>query len=155
MKFKIQAGAEIDVATRREVREELEAVGAVWRGELARGLRWRTASMIGAVDSGGALTLGASGDQWIGPPAGMVWACKRITVSAGYTPATQTLSLYRGSTSDTALIIPDLSGYDQLFDEPLRGGERLVVAGSSLTASATITVTVLAREAPEFLAWRL
>ncbi len=156
MKFKIQAGTEIEVATRREVREEIEAAGTAWRGELARGLRWRTASMLGTVSAAGALTLGDSGDQWIGPPQGMVWACKRISVSASYTPATQALSLYRGSVSDTALIIPDLSGYDQLYDEPLRGGERLVVAAASgLTNGAQITVTVLAREAPEFLAWRL
>lgn len=155
MKVTIKAGAEIDTLTRGELAAELAAAGTAWRHELSRGVAHRTATMIGVVTAGGTLTLGETGDQVIGPTAGMFWSCRRITVGDGYTPASQRLSLYRDSVSPSTLIVPDLTGYDELYGEPLRSGERLVVDGASLTASAAIWVTVYALEAPEYLSWRL
>lgn len=155
MKVKIQAGAEIDVLSRQELAAELAAAGTSWRTEQAKGVTWRTASMWGTVTAGSTLTLGETGDQVIGPEQGMLWGCQRISVGDGYTPASQVLRLHRNNTDMSTLICPDLSGYDQLYGEILRGGDRLVVTGASLTASAIVWVTVLAREVPEYLIGRL
>lgn len=155
MKFRFNAGAELDMLTQGELRAELAAAAVAWRTEQARGITWRKASMFADSTAGGALLMGESGDQRLGPDSGMVWKLHRISVSGGYVPASHALALYADSVSDSSLIVPDLlTGYQELYGEILTGGQTLVLSGTA-TASTRVWVTVLAQEAPEYLAWKL
>lgn len=157
MKFKIQAGAEIDVATKKEVRDEIEAARTSWIGEVARGDRFRRFSAYAYSDAAGTVAVGQTG-QYIGPAEGFVWSVTRFAVTSGYDPATQVLSLTLGSdaTTGSAVIIPDLGTYNDLSGNQLvlYPGDRLYVVGT-VAASSRVWVTGQARELPISLAWRL
>ncbi len=154
MKFKIQAGAELDLLTAGEVRGELDRFAANWRAEVARGIRYRRFSIFGDTDGSGVLALGESGDQRAGPSTGFCWLLKRLSVGGGYTPASQSIAFYHSSPNPSSLIDPDL-GAVQDYEEFFAPGETLVFAGTSLTASTRIWVTGQVLEAPEALAWKL
>lgn len=155
MKFKIQAGAEIDVATKKEVRDEIAAAKTSWLAEVARGDRYRKFSAYGDSDALGAIVIGAR-DQRIGPAEGFVWSVTRLAI-IGYDPATQSLAL---ATDDLAtgssVIIPKLSTYHDLSGNQLviYSGDQLYVAGT-VAASTKVWITGQARELPMPLAWRL
>lgn len=87
MKFKIQAGGTIDVATRSEVREEIEAVKTSWFAEVAKGDRYRRISAFGDSDAFGNVVIGdRSNDGQLGPAQGFVWSVNRLAVGSGYNP---------------------------------------------------------------------
>lgn len=152
-KVQIQAGATIDTLNRHELADALAAHLTSWRHENARGIKARRFSAFGDATAGGVLTLGATGDQQIGPPEGFVWNVLRLSVS-NYDPATATIALYHSSVSDSAVIHPDLAVYNTL-DEIVYAGETLVLSGTGLAASARVWATGLVWEAPQSLAWKL
>lgn len=153
MKFKFNAGAELDLLTKDEVRAELAHAQASWIGEVSRGIRFRRVSIYGDADGAGAVTIGATGESTAGPDQGMVWMLRRLSVT-DYDPAATALALYNGSVSDSAVIVPKLATWQTDMDEVLMPGERLVVAGT-VAASARVWVTAQVKEAPISLLWRL
>jgi hypothetical protein len=154
VKFKIQAGGEIDVATRSEVREEIEAVKTSWFAEVAKGDRF--VRFAGAADIvAGTIDFGEYSYEYIGPREGFVWSVKRIAVTV-YDPATDDLALYGGSPSSSTVIIPHMDTLN-LFpgnELVLYPGEHLYVGGM-VTGPGRVWITGQAREIPLSLAWRL
>lgn len=87
MKFKIQAGGTIDVATRDEVRQEIVAASASWFTEVARGDRYRRFSAFSDTDAAGNLVIGDRvSEGQLGPSQGFVWSVNRLAVGGGYDP---------------------------------------------------------------------
>lgn len=152
--IQLKAGAKFNLLDRHELRDELTRHQASWMTEVARGIRPRRFSIVGDATAGGALNIGETGDQRIGPDQGYTWLLKRLSVS-NYTPASQSLGLYHSSTEGSAAIIPFLAASTTLtIDEIIPGGERLIVIGT-VAASARVWVTGSVWEAPEALAWKL
>lgn len=152
-KFKIHAGAEVDVLSKDELRGELEHARASWLGEVARGIRWKRASMFGTSDGAGAITIGENAEAMLSPGEGFVWLVKRLSISS-YDPTTQALALYQGAVSGSALIVPKLAAYTVQMDELLMPKDTLVVSGT-VAATTKIWVTVQVKEAPISLLWRI
>lgn len=153
MKIKIQAGAELETLSPGELRDELTRARAAWISEVSRGVRARRFSATGTSDAGGAITIGVVGDG-VGPDTGMVWLLRRFSVQ-GYNPAgTDTLALYNGSTSGSAVIVPKLQTWQTDMDEFLMPGDRLVVAGT-VAINTQVWITGQVQEAPASLLWRM
>lgn len=155
-KFKINAGAEINVLDKDELRGELAHARASWVSEVAKGVRWKRASMWGTSDGAGLVTIGESGDNQLGPGEGFVWRIRRLSIS-GYdpvAPSLQSLALYQGSANASAIIVPKLGTYNTQMDEVLMPKDTLVVAGTA-AISTKVWVTVQVTEAPVALLWRL
>jgi hypothetical protein len=156
MKFKIQAGGELDILTQKEMHDELKGAMSSWITEVSRGDRYRRFAIFGDSSAGTAVTIGDTAVQSVGPAEGFVWSIKRLALSSGFDPATHTLALFINSPDNSALVHPDLSAYNA-FDENqlvLYPGDRLLVTGTA-TASTRIWLTGQARELPISLAWRL
>lgn len=154
MKFKIQAGAEIDVATRDEVRQEIAAVRSSWMAEVAKGDRFVSFSGFADITAGEVL-IGATGEA-IGPQPGFVWSVTRLALT-NYDPTTDAVAIYRGDVSDSATVIPLMDRRHELFsgnELVLYPGDTLQAAGS-VTGSGRVWLTGQARELPVSLAWRL
>lgn len=157
MKFKIQAGAEIDIPSRKEISDDMNAAFTSWIAEVAQGDRYRRVTMYGTAAAGtGAITLGDTAGQEIVCPPGFVWAVKCLAVPEGYDVTTGTLALSIGSTDASAVVHPDLPLFLSLDANQLvmHGGDKLIVSGTA-TASARVWVTASVRELPASLAWRL
>lgn len=157
MKVKIEAGATMDVLTAKEMRQELDQALTAWRGEVARGIRWRRISTFGT-PSGGSVTIGDGAEDRIGPANGMLWQVKRVSVT-GYVPpawgGVDRLAVYTSSVTPSSTLVGALeSPYQQLYDEVLGGGQTLIVSGTVAT-TARVWLTVSVKEAPESLMWRL
>ena len=161
MKVKLQAGAEMDLLTREEVRAELQAHGA-WRGEIARGVKFRDFSgqgtVTGAVWSIGGDTPNNDKDP-LGPQAGFVWAVTRIAVSGnGFVPGTDLFSVYKDSISATKLIVSGLTR-GTTWDVPtlvLNSNQVLALTGAGTGLTGTdVFVSGQAVELPVQLAWQL
>lgn len=153
-KFKIQAGAEIDVLGKDELRAELDHARSNWVGEVSRGIRWRRASMSGVSDGvTGVVLFGDRSESMLGPEEGFVWLVKRLSITS-YDPTTQALALYQGAASSSAIIVPKLAAYQTQMDELLMPGDSLVISGT-VAISTKIWATVQVKEAPIALLWRL
>lgn len=165
MKTKLQAGAELDLISKDEMKDVLKTVTQDWFSQVGRGDRYPRFSASGTI-AGGALTIdGASqANQRIGPAEGFVWAVQRLAVSGlttntgtPLTSSTEPLQLFVNDNGPSSLIHPALQGY-QAFGEHelvLYPGDTLLVTGSGLTKTGIITLTGQAREVPMPLAWRL
>jgi hypothetical protein len=156
MRFKVQAGAEIDIPSAQEIRAEFDGAMTSWAAEIGRGDKYRRFSTVGIV-SGGLLNIGQHTDQRVGPEAGFVWAVKRLALS-NYNPDTEgnALDLYVSSPNSSALVMPDMDNYNS-FDANqlvLYGGETLYVSGTHV-GDGRVWLTGQARELPVGLAWRL
>lgn len=152
--FKIQAGARINLLTREELRQEMDAARTNWVHEVARGIRYRRFSTFATSDGAGAIEIGIQGDQRMGPGEGFVWQLGRLSVSAYDPSGGDALALYQGSVSDSAIIIPALDTFNDMLTEVLYPGDTLVVAGT-VSASTQVWVTGQVKEAPVSLLWRL
>lgn len=157
MKFKIAAGAEIDLLTKEEMSDALRN----WSEEFLRGRRYRKVNGTGTVTAAGDVSIGGpdTGSE-MGPDEGMVWSVKRLVIS-GLADGKH-VTLWVNETSASTLVEPGIIGStadptrtpslrwgsNQLV---LQAGERLLVTGSSLAAGGTVTVTGQALEAPSAL----
>jgi hypothetical protein len=155
VKFKIAAGAEIDLLTQGELKDTLRGMMTSWVAEVSMGDRYRRFSAYGDI-ADSALSIGGTPEQEIGPDEGFVWSVKRLAVT-NYDPDAEALGLYINGTDSSGVVEPILSRYNpydanQLILYP---GERLWIAGSSLTSSGRVWVTGQARELPISLLWRL
>lgn len=165
MKTKLQAGAELDLITKDEMKDVLRTVTQDWFNQVARGDRYRRFSATGTV-AAGELTIGGAEqlDSVLGPAEGFVWAVKRIAVYGLtlFVPEdsfvfTEPLALYLNDSGPSSLVDPALQGYrgfstDELVLYP---GDTLLATGTALTHTGTVTLTGQARELPMPLAWRI
>jgi hypothetical protein len=160
MKFKLSAGGEIDILTRRELSETLREVARDWQVEASRGprpIRWWG---MGTVDSAGALSMGGEGadmatsGRW-GPDPGFVWAVKRWNlrnIEDG-----KTISAWINDNNDSRSIRDGLTGYNDFGSDELvlLSADRLLFTGSGMTAGRVITVAGGAWELPATMMYRL
>jgi hypothetical protein len=154
VKFKLSAGGELDLLTSGELRDELDRALRNWQQELARGAKFLRRSLSGQVDSGGDLTI--RGGEEAGPAEGFVWALTRVTPAAGLL-ATETLGVYVNDATPSNLLVelPGSAVWPGDHAVILTGGDRLVIAGQALTASARVTVNVQVKEVPYLMSWSL
>lgn len=164
MKFKIQAGAELDLLTKGEMSEALETFRQAWVTEIARGDRYRRFSGQAAISAGSFTIGGPDGGPDradFGPRDGYVWSVKRLAVALGdgtpLDPTMENLAIYINEVSPANLVHPVFVDYQPFGSDELvlYPGDELVIAGSSLSSTGYLTVTGQAREIPMQLAWRL
>lgn len=161
-KIKLQAGAELDLLNKDELRHEMGRFLADWMVEAARGPRSVRFSALGAVTSAGTLTLGGNTSTLtsgrLGPDESMVWSVKRWCIS-GLVGNGDTLSAYVNNDGPNSLIMSGVSGFNNFGSDSLvlQGGDRLLFTGAELlTAAGTqVGVSGQAWELPATLMWRL
>lgn len=154
-KFKITAGAEVDLITQSEMKAELKAFGQEWMYEVARGDRYRRFYAKGTIAGSAVSVGGPSRKEIMGPGDNFVWAVKRLAISP--LGENDYLSLYLNDANPASLVHPRITSYVS-FDAcqlVLYPNDSLLLVGSSLSATGTVTVTGQARELPINLAWRL
>lgn len=148
--FTIQAGGKINVATRDEVRKEIQEAQTSWFTEIAKGDRYRrfSAPLV-------SLPSGDLDTDSVGPEQGFVWSVTRLALT-DYDPTTEDLALYVGNTDKSSTVLPKLGTYQDFTGNQLvlYPGEHLVIGGS-VTGSKRLWMTGQARELPITLAWRL
>ena len=164
-KIKLQAGAELDVLSKNELKSVMDTVRQDWFNQVARGDRYPRFAAQGTIASQ-TLSIGGAeqADQRLGPPEGFVWAVQRLAV-AGLTTITGTpavattepVALYVNDSGASSLVHPAITGYADFADYELvlYPGDTLLVTGASLTSTGTVTVTGQARELPISMLWRL
>lgn len=149
MKFKLQAGAELDLLTRDEMRAELQA----WLDEIKRGVRFVQRTYKGTVNAGAVLI----DDPDAGPAGSFCWAVTRVSV-AGLTMA-ETVNVYLNDVAPSNFVCSigatpgrELFGSTGLLLNPLN---RVIFAQASGLAGTEILVGVQSVELPVQLAWQL
>lgn len=161
----LKAGAKLDLLNRKELRETLDVVTRDWFAQVARGDRYRRFSADGTIAAGG-VTIGGpeQRDGTLGPAEGFVWAVQRLAVggltSSTGTPlvaTTEPVQLFLNDPGPASLVHPALVGYEEFGEHQLvlYPGDTLLVVGTGLTSTGTVTVSGQARELPLPLAWRL
>lgn len=143
MKAKIEAGFEFDILTKDEVKEILtDTMAQFWIG-----VRFLNRAAQGTVDGAGGLVID---DQAMGPAGGFLWAVTRVSVHGIVN--TEEISVHRNVIAPTTFVGDIGTGPRFVtFDDKglmLNPTERLVFAGTGLTAAAVITVNVQAVEVP-------
>lgn len=154
MKFKINAGVDIETATPGEVAGMLDSQQQSWFAEMARGLKHFEFMLTGSVTDGDV----DMADLDVGPRPGFVWAVRRLSVDQLGTD--DVLSVYRQPAGPTRFV--DVLTASRPSIKPaatglvLHGGQSLEVTGTGLTTTALeLVVTGEAVECPEFMIWKL
>ena len=140
-KTRLKAGEHVETLNQTELVEALGQQTTTWFQEQARG--FTTARFAGVETvSGGAVTVPATDDTRFGPDSGFAWAVQRV--SAQGLSTNDVLKVYRdavaplsflGYITATTNFAPGSKGVI------LRGGEKLVISGTSLGATGDIVVT--------------
>lgn len=156
MKFKLQAGAEFDMLTPKEMREGLESFARDWMVEAAKGPRSIRFSSNGTVDAAGDLLIG--GDSGVevgrvGPDQNMLWSVKRISF-VGLADG-ETVSICIGGLSH--VVNPTAGVYSKFGSDELvlLPGDKLAIIGTSLTAAERVLMYGSAFEMPVQQMYRL
>lgn len=159
MKVKLQAGVELDMLNKDELKEALRD----WMVEAMRGPIPRRFSAQGTI-AGNAVTVdGANNTGTLGPEAGMAWMVSRVAVS-GLTLATDATSLFVNGTQPWNLVLPTLTGvagstgYHEFpaAQVLLTGNDRLILSSTgAIAATGVVTLTGQAWELPIGLLWKL
>lgn len=165
MKTKLQAGAELDLISKDEMKDVLKTVTQDWFNQVGRGDRYPRFSASGTIAAGELIIDGASQlNQRLGPAEGFVWAVQRLalhglTTNTGdpLTSSTEPVQLFVNDTGPSSLVHPSLQGYKEFGEHELvlYPGDTLLVVGTALTKTGVITLTGQAREVPMPLSWRL
>jgi hypothetical protein len=154
MKFKINAGAQIETATPGEIGGMLDSQQQSWFAEMARGEKHFRYGISGDV-TGGALALF---DISQGPHQGFVWSFRRLSV--GQLADADTVTISRAPASANTFI-NTLTGSRPAYHPGkggliLHGGESLMFTAAGLTTTATnLTITGEFVEVPEFMLWKI
>lgn len=154
-RFTIRNQGEIDLLTQKELDTTLDRVARDMQQEAARGVTTARFSAIVAV-ANSAVSIPATDQQRIGPEQGLAWAVQRVT--AANLGTNDQLLVYRNSPVALNLIgvitatAPLKPGSKGLV---LRGDERLVLTGASLSATGDIVVNGEAIELPELDIYKL
>lgn len=160
-KFKVQAGAQIEVVTPKELADTVSKLYSAWVADVTIGARWTRFSAVGLVTTGLTFEIGGPSrpDDGLGPAPGFLWDVRRLHVHG--MDETDVAELYVNDANPSSLVgsTDDVTGCMFTFDRQvvLYPGEALVVAGSDLgVAEGTrITITGMAQELPIPLAWKL
>jgi hypothetical protein len=162
MKAEIKAGAQIELLTRSELREEFVTAMTAWRQELARGVKFRkfsaTATVVGgewAVGGGAA----SNEKQTLGPEPGFMWSLTSLAVNgSGYDTSSDDYNLYSDAVQPSKFILT-IFGYGDQWDPGvivLTGPEQLAFAGVGTgTDGDQIHIAGRAIEVPVQQGWRL
>jgi hypothetical protein len=144
MKWPLKAGAVADTLTQDEHKANLDQQTVSWFQERARGVSTARFDATGA-PAGGSVTLPGPGEA-IGPDRGFAWTVQRITADG--LAAGDVLTVWRGSFRlGQVTMATNLSfGSKGCI---LRGGERLTITGTGLTAPGDVSVNGEALEVPE------
>ena len=138
---KMHAGAPVETLNQQELAAELTKQTTAYFQEQARGFSTARFSGLATV-ANGSVTVPGNDASRFGPEQGYAWAVQRVTAAGLST--NDVLSVYRdvatplnllGFITATGIFKPGSRGVI------LRGGEFLVVSGSSLTATGDIVVT--------------
>jgi hypothetical protein len=147
-KFKLQAGMELDLLTRKEVLETLQA----WHAELVRGVHFR--SIVERTEQ-----VAAAFSATLRPPAGFVWSVTILALSGnGINLGADTFTIYRDEVAPSKLVASAISRQREWDAGVLvvEGPNALVVTGPATGVAGTdVFVTGAAIEVPEQLAWQL
>ncbi len=149
----------IDFLTDKELRESLghhfDSVVRDW----VRGIKYmRLPLLSGFADGSGNLTLG-EGTTTNAPNQGYAWSVKRLAVSglaSGTTP--DVVNVYRGDGLNNPVWQLNGNNFAYTFgklDLVLLAGENLVLAGSTITSTALITLTGDCIEVPQEMLGKL
>jgi hypothetical protein len=161
MKFKLTAGAELDLLTQAELDKALKNFARDWQVAAAAGPKsvdwWGT----GTVDAAGGLTIGGDTANPVsgrfGPDVSMIWSVKRCNVR-GLTGA-DALSLYVGEATPQRSVKDGISAYERFGSNELvlRGGRKLLFVGTGLTTAANTVITISgsAWELPQIMMYQL
>lgn len=149
MKVKLVGGAELDILTRDEVREELSAYQD-WYVELRRGVKWVRRVWTVALDGSGNAVYSAPD---AGPAPGMTWAVTKISHSASVS-----MNVYVNTVAPSGLIAQ--VGSQSVVDLPvpstvLHSADRLTFTFSGGAASSMQVVSIHAIEVPTLASWLL
>lgn len=159
MKFKIEAGGELDLLTQAEAEGAMFAALQSWSREIGRGVKFRTPSATG-VKSGATFTIDGRSltNQTLGPDAGMVWSVMRANISGGaIVSGTDLWSLYHGDASPSKLIDNRLTTMRQfnIGAVVLTQNDVLVATGAATGAGNDVALSLSVVELPYQLAWML
>jgi hypothetical protein len=154
MKFKIQAGAEVDIISEPEMRR----IFADWMVEIGRGVKFRKAG--GQVQlSAGTWRVDSTTKIEAGPQPGFLWSVTRVAVlGGGYVPGTDSFSIFNGDPSNLTAVSSAVSrslgfGIGEMVIQP---GDVVGMTGVGTGVNGTdINVTLLVAEVPIQLAWQL
>jgi hypothetical protein len=156
MKQKFNAGAELDILTKRELSSALKE----WMVDVAKGCRPIRINAQGVAGSDGTVTIGGAATLTggkLGPAPGFWWAITRIAVRVDQLPAAY--SLYFNGPHVNSLV-RDLDGTQNGYasfgaHECLVGNQdQLVIRATSLVAGSTVTASGAAVEIPSQLLWK-
>jgi len=154
-KVRLELGAELDMLSKDEMGGLLDRHGS-WEREAAYGMRQTDLPMMQGAVSGAAISLGAdqAGGTQCGPPAGWYWAVHRISVDG--LGASDVVKVWKDSRFICAIL--QSAGSFATFGKgglTLKGGENLLVKGTGLAATGTITVYGEATSVPGPLMWKI
>ncbi|MFL6116752.1 MAG: hypothetical protein ACJ786_36160 [Catenulispora sp.] len=140
-KAELRHGSHIETLNQQELEELLSKQTVTYFQEQARGFTTARFGDLSTVATG-AVSVPATDETVFGPDKGFAWAVQRV--SAAGLAAADVLKVYRdvnsplnflGYITATANFAPGSKGV------VLRGGEKLIVAGTGLTATGDIVVT--------------
>jgi len=159
VKFKLQAGAELDLLTKDELHSTLKA----WMVEVMRGAVPKRFGAQATIAANAVTVDGANNTGTLGPEAGMAWLVTRIAVS-GLTAASDPTSLYVNGVAPWNLLVPSITGvagatgYHEFPASQviLTGNDKLILASTgAIAATGTVTLAGQAWELPIGLLWKL
>lgn len=156
-KFKLSAGAEMDVITKKEMAEVMDTMTRTWMAEVTRGIKHRRFQARASI-TGGAVTIGSSVDNDLGPANGLYWAVKAVSVtglavndevqiSVNSDPV---CSLVRSTGG--GLVTRAGFGENELILGP---SDTLVASGTGLTATGQVALFGRCAEVPRNLLYKL
>lgn len=158
MKFTIKAGAEMDLISRQELREELDRVMLAWQASAHLGGRYVPIRAKGTIDAAGGLTIGGSvGYERLGPADGYVWDVRRLSVVTTLNAA-DSIAVYVNEATPFSMLlrITQASG-PILMDRQtvLYSGDNLLFVGAGMATTGDVIITGTVHELPVSLAWQL
>lgn len=161
MKFKLQAGADLELLTKEEVRDVVHGVMQDWVQQAMIGPKMVEVYAQGTVTSAGALTIGGESADLtagnLGPQNGMLWSVKWTNVYG--LQGADTLAMYKGPAVPSRLVRTDVAGYQRYGSDELvvRGGTNLQFAGTGLATPAGTVVVITGHvwELPQTMMYKL
>jgi hypothetical protein len=144
MKFKLTAGADVDILTRQELGEELDRSAGAWRTELSRNVKFPRFSAQ-AIVAGGVWSIDPSQTSVgkLGPRPGFLWSIMRLAVTGGgIVVGTDVWRVFLNEASSSQFVDSSLRG--MRFDAGalvLRDGDNLFINGVGTGGATDVTVT--------------
>jgi hypothetical protein len=150
---KLGAGQQVETLNQAELHHELTKQTTAYFQEQARGFTSARFGPVAVTVSGGSVTVPGADATRFGPDQGWAWAVQRI--SADGLAANDVLKVYLNGTIYVGQITAAANFAPGSKGCVLRGGDFLVVKGSSLTATGDIVVNGEAAQAAELDIYKL